>query len=63
MVSTLFPAHLRDGLLLASDEAIDGSLVCSGQGPAIYDGAREELAYYFGGALVAELDSIRSQLA
>jgi hypothetical protein len=59
MVSTLFPLTFEQGLLLASDEVIDGDLICSGQGPVIYDGAREELAYYFGAGLVTELDSIR----
>jgi hypothetical protein len=61
MVSTLFPLTFENGLLLASTEAVDGSLICSGHGPSLYDGAREELAYYFGGEFVAEIDAIRAR--
>jgi hypothetical protein len=45
-----------DGVLFCSEELVDGSLVCAGTGPTAYDMAREELAYYFGAELVAELD-------
>jgi len=63
MVSTLFPVTFENGLLCASSEAADGSLICSGQGDALYDGAREELRYYFGDRLVEELDAIRANLS
>ena len=56
MVSTLFPVTFGDGALLCSEELLDGSLVCGGTGPTAYEMARAELAYYFGEALVAELD-------
>jgi hypothetical protein len=62
MVSTLFPVTFDNGLLCASSEAIDGSLVCSNRGDALYDGAREELRYYFGDGLVDELDALRASL-
>ena len=58
MVSTLFPVTFGDGALLCSEELHDGSLVCAGAGPSAYDMARAELAHYFGGALVEELDAI-----
>ena len=58
MVSTLFPVTFGDGALLCSDELTDGSLVCSGDGPTAYEMARVELAWYFGDALVRELDAL-----
>jgi hypothetical protein len=58
MVSTLFPLTFEQGVLVASSEVLDGSLICAGEGPSCYDGARDELRYYFGDALVAELDML-----
>jgi hypothetical protein len=58
MVSTLFPVTFGGGALVVSDELEDGSLVCSAVGPTAYEAAREELAYYFGDALVTELDAL-----
>jgi hypothetical protein len=60
MVSALFPVTFEQGVLTASGEAADGSLVCSGQGPSLYDGARDELRYYFGAGLIAELDALKT---
>lgn len=60
MVSVLFPVTFEQGVLTASGEATDGSLVCSGDGPSLYDGAREELLYYFGAGLIAELDALKA---
>jgi hypothetical protein len=48
------------GALLCSEELADGSLVCAGEGPTAYEMARAELAYYFGDALVGELDLLAS---
>jgi Fe-S-cluster containining protein len=62
MVSSLFPLTFDGGLLHASDEVHDGSLVCLGEGPTLYEGARGELGYYFGEALVAELDSLSKRI-
>jgi len=58
MVSTLFPLTFDYGCLKPSNEVIDGSLVCAAQGPSLYQGARDELAYYFGADLIAELDAM-----
>lgn len=58
LVSALFPVTFEHGVLGLSGEAADGSLVCAGDGPSCYDGARAEIAYYFGDALAAELDSL-----
>ena len=59
MVSVLFPVTFEAGLLTASGEAAEGSLICGGAGPSLYDGARDELSYYFGDALIAELDQLK----
>jgi hypothetical protein len=58
MVSTLFPITFEQGVLVPSSEVLDGSLVCSGEGATLYEGARSELAYYFGLELVEELDEL-----
>jgi Fe-S-cluster containining protein len=56
MVSALFPVTFGGGTLCCSEELLDGSLVCLGDGPTAYAMARAELGHYFGMALVAELD-------
>jgi hypothetical protein len=61
MVSALFPVTFEQGVLTASGEASEGSLICAGQGPSLYDGARSELEYYFGAGLVAELDQLKAR--
>ena len=60
MVSTLFPLTFEHGVLVPSPEVVDGSLVCSGDGPSVYEGMRDEVAHYFGGELVATLDDLMS---
>ena len=56
MVSALFPVTFGDATLFCSEELVDGSLSCTGDGPTAYEMARAELAYYFGAELVGELD-------
>ena len=58
MVSTLFPVTFNYGVLEASSEVHNRSLACAGDGPSVYQGARDELRYYFGDALVEELDRL-----
>ncbi len=60
MVSVLFPVTFEQGVLTAAGEAADGSLVCGGGGPSLYDGARDELRYYFGPGLICELDELKA---
>ena len=48
MVSILFPLTFEHGVLVPSAEAADGSLICAGDGPSLYEGVRGELAYFFG---------------
>ena len=59
MVSLLFPVTFEAGVLVPSTEVLDRSLVCAGSGDSLYDGARDELRYFFGEALVDELDLVR----
>jgi hypothetical protein len=61
MVSVLFPVTFDGGLLHASSEIEDRSLQCYGDGPTVYRGVREEIAWYFGRELVGELDALESQ--
>jgi hypothetical protein len=63
MVSALFPLTFADGLLCLSGELADGTLVCGGTGPTAYEAVRDELAYYFGDDLVAELDGLSASIA
>src|SRR5262245_5713154 len=60
MMSALFPITFSEGTLYPAQEVEEGSLVCAGEGPTLYEGAREELRYYFGSALVGELDRLAS---
>jgi hypothetical protein len=61
MVSVLFPVTFDGGLLHPSNEISDRSLQCYSDGPTIYRGVRGEIAWYFGGDLVAELDRLEGR--
>jgi hypothetical protein len=56
MVSALFPLTFDYGLLHPSNEIVDRSLQCIDDGPTLYRGVREEVEWYFGADIVAELD-------
>jgi hypothetical protein len=58
LVSTLFPVTFEYGALVPSPEAVDATLACSGNGPSLYRGARDEIGFYFGAEFVAELDQM-----
>jgi hypothetical protein len=58
MVSVLFPITFDYGLLHPSNEIEDRSLQCYSDGPTLYEGVRDEIGWYFGEALVGELDSL-----
>jgi hypothetical protein len=60
MVSVLFPVTFDAGLLHPSTEITDRSLRCYGDGPTLYRGVRGEIGWYFGSALVDELDTLES---
>lgn len=56
LVSILFPLTFENSVLMPSNEILDSSLFCQGDGPTLYDAVRDELIYYFGEAFVAEVD-------
>jgi Fe-S-cluster containining protein len=56
MVCILFPCTFDGGLLHPSNEILDKTLQCIDDGPTLYQGVRDEIAWYFGGELVRELD-------
>jgi hypothetical protein len=58
LVSTLFPVTFEQGVLAAASEMAAGGFTCAGEGPTLYEGARNELLHYFGAGLVAELDRL-----
>ena len=60
VLSTLFPLTFDDGVLHVMDEVDDGTLVCLGEGPTLYQGVRGELEYYFGPSFVEELDAVEA---
>jgi len=62
LVSILFPVTFEHGVLMPSTELIDGTLVCGGAGDTLYEGARDELAHFFGSGFVAELDALAAEL-
>lgn len=69
LMSSLFPLSFEgsdDGApgctLRAAGEVEDEELVCLDEGPTMYRGARNELLYYFGEELVAELDAMEASL-
>jgi len=58
MVASLFPVTFDGGLLHPSNEIHDRSLQCIGDGPTLYKGVRSEIGWYFGDALLSELDAV-----
>lgn len=58
MVSILFPITFDNRVLVPSGEALDASLICGGEGDSLFEGARDDLKFFFGRAFVEELDSL-----
>ena len=57
---TVFPVTFFEGVLVIPEEVEEKTLACLGNGPTLYQGAREEIRYYFGDEIVNELDEIAS---
>jgi Fe-S-cluster containining protein len=55
---SIFPVTFGDGILTTPEEIDEKTTACLGTGPTLYQGAREELRYYFGDGLIQELDDI-----
>lgn len=58
MVCLLWPVTWQDGMLRPSNEIEKSDLICVGPGQTCYRSARSDIGYYFGPALVAELDEL-----
>ncbi|MCI0708336.1 MAG: hypothetical protein L0Y80_12730 [Ignavibacteriae bacterium] len=58
MISCLFPLTYDGGALVPAVEIDDKSLVCLDSGETLYRGVREEVRYYFGDAIIDELDEL-----
>ena len=63
IVDCLFPLTWEGRELVLSAEVLDSSLICLDTGPTVYRGVREELRFYFGDGLVAELDHLEAVTA
>jgi Fe-S-cluster containining protein len=55
---SIFPVTFGEGILTTPQEIDEETTACLGSGPTLYQGAREELRYYFGNGLIQELDEI-----
>lgn len=58
---SVFPVTYFDGVLMTPEEIDEKSLACMSEGYTLYQGAREEIKYYFGEEIVGELDVIESE--
>lgn len=63
MVCLLFPLSFDQRTLEPAAEFTTDDLVCRGPGANLYQAAREDVRYYFGPELVAELDRLERQHA
>jgi Fe-S-cluster containining protein len=57
---TIFPVTYFEGILVIPEEIDEKLTACLGPGPTLYQGARNELRYFFGDGLIRELDEIES---
>lgn len=58
---SVFPVTYFDGVLMTPEEIDEKSLACMGEGPTLYQGAREEIRYYFSSGIIDELDMIEAE--
>lgn len=63
LVSAIFPVTFDAGCLCPSDEILDNELICRDQGLSLYEGARNDLGYYFGAGLLVVLDELLNSQA
>lgn len=55
---SVFPVTFFEGVLVIPDEIDEKTLACLGEGPNLYQGARDALKYFFGTKMIDELDEI-----
>ncbi|MBL8865325.1 MAG: hypothetical protein KF873_18745 [Gemmataceae bacterium] len=61
MVCLFFPLCHGEGELRPAIEFEINDLICQGPGPTLYEASRDEVRYYFGDELVAELDRLAAE--
>lgn len=61
MVCTLFPLSFDNRELFPACEFDQNDLICQGAGLTLYRAAREEVRYYFGSDMVADLDRLERE--
>jgi hypothetical protein len=61
-VCFLFGVTFEYGNLVPSNEIRDKSLACYGEGPTVFEAARDEISALFGPELVAALERVRAGL-
>jgi Fe-S-cluster containining protein len=62
LACSLFPIGWGEGALTVPPEIDDRELVCLGPGPTLYRSARNDVLYYYGPELVAELDALEAEV-
>jgi Fe-S-cluster containining protein len=62
MVCLMWPVTWTDGTLYCSNEVADNDLICVGPGQTCYRSARNDLGWYFGPALLADLDAREAEV-
>lgn len=61
LACNLFPIGWGDGALTVPPEIDERELVCLGPGKTLYRSARNDVLYYYGPELVAELDALEAE--
>ena len=62
MVCLMWPVTWTDATLFCSNEVADNDLICVGPGQTCYRSARTDLQWYFGPAMIAELDALEAKV-
>ncbi|MGL4423402.1 MAG: YkgJ family cysteine cluster protein [Gemmataceae bacterium] len=61
LVCLLFPLSFDQALLKPAYEFEVEDLICQGPGPTLYESAKDDVRWYFGEELVAELDAMQRE--
>jgi ferredoxin len=61
--STIFPLTIHEGILGPAAELREGWLICAGRGPTAWEAGRDEIRWWFGDALVEDIERLASAIA